>query len=117
MSEPLPNRYEETRPWGSFETFTRNEMSSVKLLHVNPSSKLSLQYHDHRSEFWRVLSGSGKVVIGDDVLDATQGSEFFIPRGVRHRIMTDQDGLHILEIWLGDGDENDIVRVEDDYGR
>ena len=117
MTDPLPNRSQETRPWGSFERFTLNEVSSVKLLHVEPGKKLSLQYHGHRSEFWRVLSGSGTVRIGDEVLQANEGDEFFIPQGAKHRIMTTDEELHILELWLGEGDENDIVRLEDEYGR
>ena len=109
--------YTEERPWGKFEQFTHNDKSTVKLLHVKPHSKLSLQYHNKREESWRVISGSGKVVIGDKILDAKEGDEFFIPFKEKHRIITEDSSLIILEIAYGEFDEKDIVRLEDDYNR
>ncbi len=105
------------RPWGGFTRFTLNEQSTVKILDVKPNSKLSLQFHNNRKEFWFVLGGEGKVQIKDDILDAKKGDEFFIKTGDKHRIMTQDSELKILEISFGEFDEDDIVRVEDEYGR
>lgn len=111
------NKHQETRPWGKFEQFCHNEKVTVKIISVEPNSKLSLQYHHKREEFWRVVSGSGKVRIGDDVLDANVGDEFFIPVEKIHRMMTEESPMQIMEISFGEFDEDDIVRVEDDYNR
>lgn len=110
-------KYSEKRPWGGFEQFTHNEKSTVKILTVNPKKRLSLQFHKKREEFWRVLDGQVKVTIGDKTVKAKTGDEFVIPKKTNHRL----EGLNktgkILEIAFGDFDENDIVRLEDDYGR
>jgi mannose-6-phosphate isomerase-like protein (cupin superfamily) len=106
----------EKRPWGSFIQFTKNTPSTVKIISVYAGESLSLQYHHHRSEFWKVLSGSGKVTIGESILLAEKGNEFFIPKGILHRISAITD-LEILEIALGDFDEADIIRTEDRYNR
>lgn len=105
------------KPWGHFEQFTHNELSTVKLITVESNAKLSLQYHHKRDEFWRIVSGQGTVRIGDDVHHASVGDEFFIERGTLHRIMTEDVTLQVLEISYGMFDEEDIVRVEDSYGR
>ena len=105
------------KPWGSFSQFSHNEPTTVKILSVKPRSKLSLQFHEHRDEFWKVLDGSGQVVVGDDVFDVKPDDEFFIPRGTKHRIVSFYDELRVLEISYGDFDEKDIVRLEDDYDR
>ena len=111
------DRLHEERPWGSFIRFTHNEPTTVKLITVKPGEAFSLQRHAHRSEFWRIVSGSGVVRKGGATLEAYPGAEFFIEQGELHRASaTDQD-LIILEIAFGDFDESDIERVEDRYGR
>lgn len=105
------------KPWGKFEQFTLNEKSSVKIISANPQSSLSLQYHNKRDELWRILSGQGEVVIGDEIKPAKAGDEFFIPRKIKHRITTSDSPVEWLEISFGDFDENDIVRLEDKYNR
>jgi len=110
-------KYVEKRPWGSFEQFTHNELSTVKILNVGPDQELSLQYHNHRDEFWRVVSGMAKIVIGEETHNAKAGNEFFIPKKTKHRIMTENSPVQILEISFGRFDENDIVRLEDRYKR
>ena len=105
------------KPWGRFEQFTHNEATTVKILSVNPDNSLSLQYHMHRSEFWRVLSGHPIITIDKNVINANPGDEFMIPEKALHRIATKDDAVQILEIAYGDFDENDIIRVEDKYGR
>ncbi len=109
--------YREERPWGAFEQFTHNEPSTVKLIHVSPTGRLSLQRHQKRDEFWRVVSGSPRITIGDIVTIANVGDEFSIPKGTIHRIESPDSASVILEIATGDFDESDIERLEDTYGR
>ena len=110
-------RHKEKRPWGKFERFTLNEKSSVKIISVNAGKRLSLQYHKKRKEFWRVLSGKGRVTIGNKILNAKKGDEFIVKTRQKHRIEALGEGIVILEISFGKFDENDIVRLEDDFGR
>jgi mannose-6-phosphate isomerase-like protein (cupin superfamily) len=105
------------RPWGSFTRFTNNEPSTVKLLYINKGEELSLQYHIKRDEFWRVISGSPEITLGEDKFDAREGQEFNIGAEVKHKIAAPYDDVVILEIATGDFDEHDIVRLEDKYGR
>ena len=111
------DKYIEKRPWGKFEQFTHNEISTVKIITINPKKRLSLQYHNKRKEFWRVIDGSGKVTIGSKVLNAKAQDEFVIKAKQKHRIKGGKNGIKILEISFGDFDESDNVRVEDDFGR
>lgn len=105
------------RPWGEFRQFTHNESSTVKIITVSPGEELSLQFHHKRTEFWRVLRGEPVLTIGDQVIEAKEGDEFEIKEGVQHRIKGGNTVVQILEISLGDFDENDIVRLQDRYGR
>ena len=115
--EDLPNYEKDVRPWGQFERFTLNEKSTVKIITVNAGEEFSLQTHQGRDEFWRVLSGYGVVVVGETSEDASPGDEFFIPRGSKHRAEGGEEGLVLLEIAFGDFEESDVVRLEDKYGR
>lgn len=115
--EGLPHYEKDIRPWGHFERFTLNEPCTVKVIVVNANEVLSLQRHEHRYEVWRMLAGSGSVVIGDVTHDARAGDDFFVERGEKHRIAAGQDGVTFLEIAFGNFDENDITRFEDKYGR
>lgn len=115
--ENLANYKKEERPWGEYERFTLNEATTVKLIEIRVGESLSLQTHQHRDEFWRVLKGSGVVRIGETDNNAPEGKTFFIPRGSEHRAIGGPDGLTILEISFGELDENDITRIEDKYGR
>lgn len=110
-------KYKEERPWGNFERFTNNEVSTVKILQVNPNEELSLQFHHHRDEFWRVIEGEGNIVIGEEIKIGKVGDEFFIPRETKHQIKTSNSPISILEISFGNFDENDIVRLNDKYNR
>ena len=91
----------------------------VKKLTVNPHQKLSLQYHNNREEFWVVTSGKGKVTISDSEFLAEVGSRFYIEKKDIHRIENDSsEPLVLIEVQLGDAiSEDDIVRLEDTYGR
>jgi len=111
------NILEENRPWGSFRRFTNNQKSTVKLIFVNPNEELSLQSHNKRSEFWRVIKGNGIFLVDDLKKDVMYGDEQEIPLGAKHRMIGGPDGMEVLEISLGDFDENDIIRYEDKYNR
>ncbi|MCX6787177.1 MAG: phosphomannose isomerase type II C-terminal cupin domain [Candidatus Kaiserbacteria bacterium] len=113
----LANYEKEERPWGNFERFTHNEQTTVKIITVNAGASLSLQTHEHRDEFWRVLKGSGIVRIGEEDANANEGDTFFAPRHMVHRISGGPEGLSFLEISFGEFDENDEKRIEDQYGR
>ena len=115
--EGLSNYEKEVRPWGEFERFTLNEQSTVKIITVKAGEELSLQTHEHRDEFWRVLKGSGVVHIAGKDNAAKDGDTFFSPRQSEHRIMGGPEGIVFLEIAFGDFDENDIKRLADKYGR
>ena len=110
-------KYSEKRPWGEFEQFCNNEEVTVKIINVNPNSKLSLQYHNYRDEFWKIIGGEGKIVLGDEEIFVGKGDEFFIPRKTNHRIITSKNCLEIMEISFGEFDEQDIVRLHDEYRR
>ena len=109
--------YKEERPWGNFERFTHNEITTVKILTIKANEELSLQYHHHREEFWRVLDGKGSFTVGDETKIGQKGDEFFIPIGTVHQIKGTDLPVSVLEIAFGNFDENDIVRIKDKYNR
>ncbi|HZA99861.1 MAG TPA: phosphomannose isomerase type II C-terminal cupin domain [Nitrososphaera sp.] len=109
--------YSESRPWGKFEKFHENKSCTVKLIYVNANSRLSLQYHKKRSEFWKVIKGSAMVEIDEKTIILEEGETITIPRQARHRVLARESECIILEIAYGRFDENDIVRIEDDYQR
>lgn len=109
--------YREERPWGEFVEYTRNTPSTVKIITVNPGEALSLQHHHNRDEFWHVISGEGTLHIGDNEVSARQGENHFVTRETKHRMTGGSTPLVILEISFGEFDENDIVRLDDRYGR
>jgi mannose-1-phosphate guanylyltransferase/mannose-1-phosphate guanylyltransferase/mannose-6-phosphate isomerase len=113
----LSHRDHEDRPWGAFDRFTLNESSTVKLLTLHPNERLSLQRHAKRSEFWRIIRGSGTAEVGGESVSVSEGSEVDIPTGVAHRLTAGAEGLSWLEIALGHFDEHDEERLADDFGR
>lgn len=107
------------RPWGSYEGIDAGGRYQVKRLTVNPGQKLSLQLHHHRAEHWIVVSGTAKVVRGDEEILLTENQSTYIPLGAKHRL--ENPGLVPLQLievqsgsYLG---EDDIVRFEDVYNR
>ncbi len=115
--EGLAHYEKEERPWGDFERFTLNEKTTVKIITVKAGESFSLQTHEHRDEFWRIIKGSGIVRIGERDTDAKEGNAFFSPRRSEHRVTGGPEGISFLEIAFGDFDEDDITRLEDKYGR
>lgn len=108
----------EIRPWGTYEMLSGNKQFWHKLITVAPLKRLSLQVHANRDEFWTIESGVGTVQIGDKIHAASSGKTFFIPRGTQHRVHNAGNvPLVFSEIAMGDVREDDIVRLEDDFGR
>jgi mannose-6-phosphate isomerase len=114
---PVMEVYSEDRPWGKFEKFHENKPCTVKLIYVNPNSRLSLQYHNKRSEFWKIVFGTAYLQLDDSLLVLKEGQTIEIPNKARHRVEAKKTMCVILEISYGIFDENDIVRLEDDYQR
>ena len=110
-------KYKEKRPWGGFEQFTINELSTVKILTVKAGKRFSLQFHNDRKEFWKFLDNPAMITLGKKTFKVKKGDEFFIDKKTNHRIEALGKDVHVLEISFGKFDEKDIVRIEDDYGR
>ena len=107
----------EHRPWGFFTVLWEESDFKIKRIGVAPGGSLSLQYHLHRKEVWNIISGEGSVSIGETVFPARVGDRFEIPQGALHRASSDK-GMVFIEVQSGDYlGEDDIVRLEDVYGR
>ncbi len=115
--EGLSNYEKEIRPWGDFERFTLNEKTTVKIITIHAGEATSLQTHEHRDEFWRIIKGSGTIQIGEKNFNARESDTFFSPRHSTHRVEGGPEGLQFLEIAFGNFDEKDITRLNDKYGR
>ena len=111
------NVYEEVRPWGKFEKFVENQKCTVKLLHLNPESQTSLQFHHKREEWWKLIKGSIYVELDGEKKTLKANDTIHIPKGSKHRVINLESPSTILEISFGEFDELDIVRIEDIYNR
>ena len=107
------------RPWGSYDSLENKDNFQVKRLIVNPGAVLSLQKHAHRSEHWVVVRGKARITRNDEEFDLNVNESTYIAIGDIHRIANPYDEpVHIIEVQCGDYlGEDDIVRLEDNYGR
>ncbi len=107
------------RPWGSYDSIDSDEGFQVKRLIVNPGAVLSLQKHAQRAEHWVVVRGKAQITKNDEVFELGVNESTYIAIGDVHRIANPFDEpVHIIEVQCGDYlGEDDIVRLEDDYGR
>lgn len=107
------------RPWGTFRSIDLGGRFHVKRITVKPGGTLSLQRHKHRAEHWVVVSGTARVTRGDEVMDITHDQSTYIPMGEIHRLQNPgAEPLELIEVQTGDYlGEDDIERLEDDYGR
>jgi mannose-1-phosphate guanylyltransferase/mannose-6-phosphate isomerase len=107
------------RPWGSYDSLENQDGFQVKRLVVNPGAVLSLQKHARRAEHWVVVRGKARITKNDDVFDLGVNESTYIAIGDVHRIANPFDEpAHIIEVQCGDYlGEDDIVRLEDNYGR
>lgn len=109
----------EDRPWGKYTIIHEAENHKVKTITVEPGKRLSYQTHEKRSEYWVIVSGTGTVTLDGITSLCIAGDAFIIEQGVAHRIQnTAQEPLVFIEVQLGVYfGEDDIVRIEDDFGR
>ncbi|NLX65864.1 MAG: cupin domain-containing protein, partial [Bacteroidales bacterium] len=107
------------RPWGCYTTLLKCDTYLVKRLILNPHNRISLQYHNHRSEHWVVVSGVAEVTNGENTFLVKTGESTFVPSGTIHRLANPGDSpLEVIEVQNGDIlTEDDIIRCEDDFHR
>ena len=107
------------RPWGWYDSVDIGERFQVKRIAVRPGSSLSLQKHHHRAEHWVVVKGTAEVTRGADTFLLTENQSTYIPIGVVHRLHNPgKTELEMIEVQSGSYlGEDDIVRLEDTYGR
>jgi len=109
---------EDIRPWGKFRVYPHENAGGLKIITVNPGASLSLQYHRKRAEFWIALDEGLEITVGERTWRPRRNEEIYIPREAAHRLCcAGPDPARVMEIWLGDSAEDDIVRLADDYGR
>lgn len=109
------------RPWGEFYGWDSGDAWKLKTIYIKPGQRLSLQYHHHRTEHWALVEGDATATFHKP--DGTPyevplkiGEVIFVDRKAVHRLASKNGGV-VVEIGLGNFDENDIVRLEDDHGR
>jgi len=107
------------RPWGKYDSIDNGERYQVKRITVNPGAKLSVQKHHHRAEHWVVVSGTAKVTNGEKTFLLKENESTYIPIGTVHALENPgETPLEVIEIQTGSYlGEDDIVRLEDIYGR
>ena len=107
------------RPWGKYDSVDHGERYQVKRITVKPGAKLSVQLHHHRAEHWVVVSGLAKVTNGNETFMMAENESTYIPVGVVHSLENPgKVPLEIIEVQSGSYlGEDDIVRLEDRYGR
>jgi mannose-6-phosphate isomerase-like protein (cupin superfamily) len=107
------------RPWGTFQVLDEGDTYKVKRLTVDPGQRLSYQYHHRRAEHWVIVTGVAHVTLDDVVHEVPAGQAIEVGRGVKHRIENQGDTVvTFVEVQTGDYfGEDDIVRLDDDYGR
>jgi mannose-1-phosphate guanylyltransferase/mannose-6-phosphate isomerase len=107
------------RPWGSYDSIDMGKRFQVKRITVKPGASLSLQKHHHRAEHWVIVSGTAEVTRNDEVFLLAENESTFLPLGAVHRLRNPGTGpLELIEVQSGDYlGEDDIVRLEDVYGR
>lgn len=110
---------ESERPWGKYQKFYQEDGVWVKRVEVNPKSRLSLQKHQYRSEKWIIVSGQGLAIVDDQEIPVKPDVVVDIPLGAVHRIgNTGKGQLVFIEVACGKYlEEDDIIRVQDDYVR
>lgn len=105
------------KPWGEYTRYVINQKHAVKIIKVEKGQSTSLQSHKNRDEFWIVMDDGLKIELDGKVVFPRAGDKIAIPRGSMHRLSSVSDTARILEIPVGDFDEDDIIRYEDLYGR
>lgn len=113
------NEYDE-RPWGNYTVLDEGERFKVKRIEVLPQKRLSYQKHRRRAEHWFVVGGTAKVTLNGTEILVETGKAIDIALGAAHRVENPNDAelLVFIETQIGDYfGEDDIIRLEDDFGR
>ena len=107
------------RPWGWYDSLDSGDRFQVKRIVLNPGASISLQMHHYRAEHWIVVRGIAKVQCGEEDFLLGENESTYIPCGIRHRLYNPGSSpLEIIEVQSGSYlGEDDIIRLEDDYGR
>jgi mannose-6-phosphate isomerase len=107
------------RPWGSYTVLEEASTFKVKRIEVLPGKRLSYQKHSKRAEHWFVVAGTAKVTLDDEEIVVSTGESIDIPVGAAHRVENPGDeDLIFIEVQRGSYlGEDDIVRLQDDFGR
>lgn len=115
----VKNHRKVNRPWGTFDSVDSGERFQVKRIFVKPGGRLSLQKHEKRAEHWVVIKGTAKVTRGEEVFVLEENESTYIPKGVVHRLENPgKTALEIIEVQTGTYfGEDDIFRLDDEYGR
>jgi mannose-1-phosphate guanylyltransferase/mannose-6-phosphate isomerase len=107
------------RPWGWYQTTDLGDRFRVKRILISPGKKLSLQRHHHRAEHWVVVRGTAKVTRDSEVITVRENESIYLPAGCVHRLANPgRIPVEIIEVQTGAYlEEDDVVRIEDDFGR
>jgi mannose-1-phosphate guanylyltransferase/mannose-6-phosphate isomerase len=121
VTKPIPDQKPEValveRPWGSFKQFALNQEVTVSLMTVKAGQRLSLQSHTGRAELWIALDDHAIIQVGENIFQAQQGDEFWIPPDTNHRLTGGEHPSQLLEVAFGNWQQADIARYDDDYHR
>ena len=109
----------EQRPWGAWYVLDEGPGYKVKRIEVHPGQRLSYQTHEHRAEHWAVVQGTATCTLDGETFEVKTGGSCDVPIGTPHRIANlHAEDLVVIEVQRGDyTGEDDIVRLDDDYGR
>lgn len=106
------------KPWGTYTDIYRTPTTVFKEITLKPGGAISYQFHEKREEFWYITSGQGIMKINEQEVNANVGDTFYMNKMDRHMIENTGDlMLRIMEMQCGECREDDIVRLEDKYGR
>jgi mannose-6-phosphate isomerase-like protein (cupin superfamily) len=111
--------YKESRPWGDFENILDEDYCKVKKILIKPGQAPSYQYHHKRSEVYVIVQGSALIKLNDEEKKYTVGDTIVVPVLTKHRVFNvGQEDLIFIEVQHGEYfGEDDIIRIEDNYGR
>lgn len=111
--------YKEKRPWGEFENLLEENFCKVKKIIIKPGQSPSYQYHFKREECWVIVQGVGELNLHGDILKVKYGDVIRVSKTIKHQIKNiGTEDLIFIEIQTGEYfGEDDIVRIEDAYGR
>jgi len=116
----MKQHYKESRPWGTYEILHDGDDCKVKKITVKPRQNPSYQYHFKRNEHWVIISGIGCAKLDGKKVEVTAGSIVHVPIECKHTIANTHDAQDLVFIEIQTGTyfgEDDIVRLEDNYGR